>query len=58
MEAYTKRINNIEDFSKLYAELKSLNRLLESHPETTEEIQQKKKIVEDRLHQLMFIVSI
>ncbi|WP_167577795.1 hypothetical protein [Ammoniphilus sp. YIM 78166] len=58
MDPYTKRINNIDDFSKLYAELKSLNRLMESHPEQEFEIKQKKQLVEQRLQQLMYIVAI
>ncbi|WP_164984968.1 hypothetical protein [Ammoniphilus sp. CFH 90114] len=56
MDPYTRRINNIDDFTKLYAELKSLNRQLEHQPEETPAIQQKKKLVEDRLQQLMYIV--
>jgi len=58
MDPYTKRINNIDDFTKLYAELKSLNRLMESHPDQEFEIKQKKQLVEERLHQLMYIVAI
>lgn len=56
MDPYTRRINNIDDFTKLYAELKSLNRQLENQSEETPVIQQKKKLVEDRLQQLMYIV--
>lgn len=54
MDMYTKRIENIDDSSKLYAELKRLNRLIDSDSKESEEMKQKKKLVEDRLNQLMF----
>lgn len=56
MDPYTKRIRNMDDFSKLYAELKVLNRLMNNIPEEEEEILWKKKLVEERLHELMFVV--
>ncbi len=56
MDPYTKRIRNMDDFAKLYAELKVLNRLMNNTPEEEEEILWKKKLVEERLHELMFVV--
>lgn len=58
MDPYTKRIKNIDDFTKLYAELKTLNRLMAETPEEEDEIVWKKKLVEERLNELMFVVTI
>lgn len=57
MDQYIKRIHNIDDFSKLYAELKALNRLIIHSPQDEEEIKFKKKLVEDRLSELMYVVT-
>ena len=52
MDPYIRRIRNIDDFTKLYAELKTLNRQIESHPEEQTELNEKKQLVEDRLEEL------
>lgn len=57
MDPYTKRIKNIDDSTKLYAELKTLNRMMINTPEEEEEMLWKKKLVEDRLNELMFVVT-
>ena len=57
MDSYIKRIKNIDDFSKLYAELKLLNRNIVDSPENREEVIWKKQLVEQRLEELMFVVT-
>lgn len=57
MDPYIRRIKNIDDFSKLYAELKLLNRVMIDSPENQEEIKWKKQLVEQRLEELMFVVT-
>jgi cell division protein ZapA (FtsZ GTPase activity inhibitor) len=55
-ETFTKRICNMDDFSKLYGELKSLNRRIKDDiTKDTELLTQMKKMVEDRLEELMYI---
>lgn len=57
MDPYTRRIKNIDDFSKLYGELKLLNRVMVDSPEDEEEVKRKKRLVEQRLEELMFVVT-
>jgi hypothetical protein len=57
---FVKRIQRLDDFNKLYGELKLLNRLLTVRTalDEVDQLKQKKKIVEDRLDELMYVTNI
>lgn len=56
IDFFTKRILNMDDFSKLYGELKSLNRRIqEDFTNDAQQLQMMKKMVEDRLEALMYV---
>lgn len=58
MEDYVKRVKRIDDFSKLYAELKRLNRVIGSSSKEDREIQFKKQLVQQRVEELMFSIPV
>jgi hypothetical protein len=56
MENFIRRIKRLDDFSKLYGELKSINRIIsQGNSNNLEELNEKKRIIEERLNELMFV---